>query len=154
MKKISILIPLVLALVLSIGIAVPVSATPNTKLDLFYDGVPGTGEIDMDGPTMGFVNTNQDDEANLRVVVKVKGALPLTEYTIYLVGGITHDAVTGFIAIGTLTTDEYGNGNSGSIWVDAATIADAPLNGVQEYHIDLLCAAQGYAATTILYIAP
>ena len=154
MKKFRFLMSFMLVAVFAISLgAAPVLAAPNTKVDLVEDSADGA--IDMLGPVVGFVNTNQNDDGDLRVVVKLKDATPLTTYTIYLTGGPTHDTATGFIVIGTLTTDEDGNGNSGAIWTDAATMATATF-GNGPHHVDMLGGGDGksFTASPILYTLP
>jgi hypothetical protein len=137
MKKLRFLMSFILIVVFTISLgAAPVLAGPNTKVDLVEDVGQLGDDYDMEGPVVGFVNTNQDDDGNLRVVIKVKDATPLTTYTIYLVGGPTHATATGFTVIGYLTTNEVGNGNSANIWIDAATMAVAPY-GNGPHHIDI-----------------
>jgi hypothetical protein len=105
-------IVLVLALVITCrSPPTPVSATPNTKVDMVQDCSSGCAQpTDMAGPTgFGFVNFNQDNSGALRVVVSLKDAQPNTTYQIFLVCGPTHAAACGFTTIGTLTTNVVGN---------------------------------------------
>lgn len=152
MKKI-ISAALVLAIITTLLIPSVALAAPNSKVDLIEDTADGV--LDMDGPVVGFVNTNQDEDGNLRVVIKVKGATPLTTYTIYLTGNATHDTATGYIDIGTLTTNENGIGNSGEIIIDAAT-AQAPPLGAGPHHLDIGDAGDGkwFTSTPIPYSLP
>jgi hypothetical protein len=135
MKKI-LVSTLTLVIIATMLVPSVVLAAPNSKVDLVMDVGEAGDAYDMEGPVVGFVNTNQDDEGNLRVVIKVKDATPLTTYTVWLVGGATHDSATGFTVIGYLTTNEIGTANSGEIWVDAATMAEAPF-GSGPHHIDI-----------------
>lgn len=151
-------------------IASVASATPNTKLNMIQDsagcggaGQPacGAADSDMAGPTgFGFVNFNQDDEGNLRVVVSLKDATPNTTYEIFLVCGPTHALACGFITIGFLTTNVQGNGNSGAIIVDVTTLQAAPFgSGARTDHIDLLqgvgdLSAGFYVVTPVAYTVP
>ena len=147
----------------------PVFATPNTKLEFIQDVAPGgtTADADMDpvpgteGMNFGFVNFNQDEFGNLRVTVVLKNAEPNKEYTIYLVGGPTHDTVTGFFIIGTLTTNKVGNGAVSSIIVDVATLQGATGfgSGARTDHMDVLgegypATAGGYVVTGVNYVVP
>jgi hypothetical protein len=138
-------------------------ATPNTKVDFVQDVATGGSfaDLDMAGPTgFGFVNFNQDDAGNLRVVASLKNAEPNTTYEIFLVCGPTHDTACGFISIGTLTTNGQGNGNSGAIDVPLATLQAAPFgSGDRTDHIDLLkgvgdLSAGVYAVSGIDYTVP
>jgi len=136
-------------------------ATPNTKLDLVNDcgGFGPGGACDMAGPTAGFLNYNQDDTDNLRVVVSMKDGKPNTTYEIWLVCGPTHASACGFITIGTLTTNVQGNGTA-SLSVDLATLQAAPFgSGDRTDHVDL---GQGvgdlsagfFAASVLAYTIP
>ena len=154
MKKL-IAIVLTLSFIMTIIVPTTVLAAPNSKVDLVMDVGEVGDAYDMEGPVVGFVNTNQDEDGNLRVVIKVKDATPLTTYTIYLVGGPTHDTATGFTVIGNLTTNVVGNGNSGEIWVDAATMAASPY-GDGPHHIDINDGGDGkwFVAGPIPYTIP
>ncbi|HZM64234.1 MAG TPA: hypothetical protein VFB59_03815 [Candidatus Saccharimonadales bacterium] len=161
MRKLRVLFSsLAISLVAAVGIALPASAAPNTKLDLVQDCSTGCSEaVDMAGPTgFGFINYNQDDEGNLRVVASLKNAEPNTTYQIFLVCGPTHAAACGFIEIGTLTTNGQGNGNSGAVMVPLATLQSAPFGaGARTDHIDLLAGGTGagvYATSNVDYLVP
>ncbi len=125
--------------ILGLGLAVPVGATANTKLDLIQDCSIGCPEApDMTGPTgFGFVNYNQDANGDLRVVVSVKGAAPNATYAVILGNGSTHATTTGSAIVGTVTTNGQGNGTSNS-QVPHATLLSAPFGvGDQMNHIDV-----------------
>ncbi len=139
MKRIVLVLALVITLV-GLSAPTPVSATPNTKVDMFQDCSSGCPEpVDMAGPTgFGFVNFNQDNSGVLRVVVSLKNAQPNTTYQIWLVCGPTHAAACGFTTIGTLTTNGVGNGNAGAIIVPLSTLQASPYGaGSRTDHIDL-----------------
>lgn len=138
-------------------------ATPNTKVDFIQDVATGgsIADLDMAGPTgFGFVNFNQDNAGNLRVVASLKNAEPNTTYEIFLVCGPTHDTACGFISIGTLTTNGQGNGNSGAVDVPLATLQAAPFGaGDRTDHIDLIqgpgdLSAGAYVVSGIDYTVP
>ena len=160
-RKIVLVSTIALLMLLAVS---PVFATPNTKLNFIQDVAPGgsTSDADMVGPTgFGFVNFNQDEFGNLRVTVVLKNAEPNKEYTIYLVGGPTHDTVTGFFAIGTLTTNGVGNGAVSSIIVSVATLQGATGfgSGARTDHMDVLgegypATAGGYVVTGVNYYVP
>ncbi len=157
MKRVLLALALVIALV---GLSAPhtVSATPNTKVDLFQDRSDGGLEaIDMAGPTgFGFVNYNQDDTSALRVLVSLKNAQPNTSYTVFLVCGPTHAAACGFIDIGTLLTNASGNGNL-SVTIPLGTLQASPFGaGSRTDHIDLIGSPGGgvYAVSSINYTVP
>lgn len=153
---------LAISLVAVVGIALPVSATPNTKLDVVQDCSSTCPEaLDMAGPTgFGFVNYNQDEEGNLRVVASLKNAQPNTTYHIFLTCGSTHATACGFLDIGTLTTNDQGNGNSGAVMVTVATLQAAPFgSGARTDHIDMLAgngdtSAGVYATSNVDYLVP
>jgi hypothetical protein len=161
MKRVLLALALVIALV-GLSQPSPVSAAPNTKVDIFQDCSTGCAEaIDMAGPTgFGFVNFNQDETSALRVVVSLKNAAPNTTYTIYLVCGPTHAVACGFISIGTLTTNGVGNGNSSAIIVPLSTLKDSPFgSGSRTDHIDLGAgvgdlSAGFYAVGGVNYVVP
>jgi hypothetical protein len=161
MKRVLLALALVIALV-GLSQPSPVSASPNTKVDIFQDCSTGCAEaIDMAGPTgFGHVNFNQDETSALRVVVSLKNAAPNTTYTIYLVCGPTHAVACGFISIGTLTTNGVGNGNSSAIIVPLSTLQGSPFgSGSRTDHIDLISpsgpAGGGvYAVGSVNYVVP
>ena len=146
----------------------PVFATPNTKLYMFQDVAPGqsTSDADMipvpgtEDINFGFVNFNQIGPGNLRITVVLKNAEPNKLYTIYLVGGATHDEVTGFFVIGTFMTDEFGGGAT-TIIVSVSTLQSATGfgSGARTDHIDVLgdgypATAGGYVVTGLNYNVP
>lgn len=125
--------------ILGLGLAVPVGATANTKLDLIQDCSVGCPEAtDMTGPTgFGFVNYNQNAGGDLRIVASLKGAAPNTTYSVILANGSTHATTTGFAVIGTVTTNGQGNGTT-NVVVPHATLLSAPFGvGSQMNHVDL-----------------
>ncbi len=139
MNKIKLISAVLSISVLGVGLAVPVGATPNMKLDLIQDCSVGCLEApDMTGPAgFGFVNYNQNVQGDLRVVVSVKGAAPNTTYSVILANGSTHATSTGSAVIGTVTTNGQGNGTSNSE-VTHATLLTAPFGaGSQTNHIDV-----------------
>ncbi len=140
MKKIKLISAALSLSVLSLGLAIPVvGATPNTKLDLVQDCSTGCSEpTDMNGSTgFGFVNYNQDNNGDLRIVASLKGAEPNATYTVILANGSTHATTTGFAVVGTVTTNVQGNGTS-NITVSHATLLGAPFGvGDQKNHVDL-----------------
>ncbi len=153
MKKGVLAILLVIAL--SVLVATPVLATPNTKLEVMHDSaVP---PMDMLGPVAGFCNYNQDDVGNLRVVFVVEGGAPNTTYQIFLVAGPTHAQAQGYIQIGTLTTNTVGRGNSGDIWVSVSTLQGAPFGpGLRIDHVDVgnYALNDWFTATPLEYTVP
>jgi hypothetical protein len=157
MKKI--LLPIMVVVMLAMF--APVMATANTKVMLVEDAAPGgIGVIDMIGPTgFGFVNFNQDAKYDLRVTISLKNAQCDTEYVIFLVAGPTHAQAMGYISIGTLTTNEVGNGNQ-EIQVPLSTLQAYPFgSGGRTDHIDMLkgvgdASAGCYVAAGINYFVP
>ena len=123
------------------------NATSNSKVDLFYDGVPGSAEIDMAGPTgFGFVNYNKNADGALRFVVSLKNAAPNTTFSIYYVCGPTHALICApAYLLGTFTTDADGNANSGALWLE-----NPPFVGAPDDHVDIVGGNQGFAATPIV----
>jgi hypothetical protein len=163
MRKIRLLLSAFVVSMLTVAaLAMPASATPNTKLDLVQDCSTNCPEpVDMQGPTgFGFINYNQDSEGNLRAVTSLKNADPNTTYHIFLVCGPTHATACGFIDIGTLTTDDQGNGNSGAIVIPVGTLQTAPFgSGARTDHIDLIGGAGNlsngvYATSNVNYMIP
>jgi hypothetical protein len=145
---------------MSSSVALADHATPgeagSTKVNV-YDNThngwnvttndPATGGAD---PVIGFVNfrpTVPDDLDHIVIVASVKNAAPDCTLTIELVtvgtdpdSGLPPDGFhTGFInVIGTLTTNQNGNGNSGAIVVDVTTLDSvAPSGDFTWGHIDL-----------------
>lgn len=145
------LVFLVLALML-VAVALPASAAPNTKLDLFQDCSVGCPEaVDMTGPTgFGLVNYNYDSNGKLRLVVSLKNAEPNTSYAgVFYVCGPTHASACGFQNVGSLTTNGQGNA-TGNFTVEV------PDQYLVNSHLDILkgvgdTSAGVYAAT---FIAP
>ncbi len=139
MKKLKLVGAALLLSVLGLGLAMPVGATANTKLDLVQDCSTGCSQpADMNGPTgFGFVNYNQDAGGDLRIVASLKGAEPNVTYSVILANGPTHATTTGYAVVGTVTTNGQGNGTS-NISVSHATLLGAPFGvGNQKNHIDL-----------------
>ena len=135
-----------------------VSAAAATKIDLMQDRSAGGSEtLDMDGPTgFGFVNFNQNGQDDLRLLVSLKNAEPNTTYEgMFLVCGPTHDDACGFVDIGSLTTDDDGNG-SANMWLDVETLQASPFGpGSRTDHFDLIGpAGDVYAASGIDYTVP
>lgn len=163
MRKLRVLFSsLAISLVAAVGIALPASAAPNTKLDLVQDCSSTCPEaIDMAGPTgFGFVNYNQDDQGNLRVVASLKNAQPNMTYHIFLACGPTHATACGFMDIGMVTTNGQGNGNSGAVMVPLATLQATPFgSGARTDHIDILAgvgdtSAGVYVTSNVDYLVP
>ena len=140
MKKLKVIVAALSISALSLGLAIPsVGATPNTKLDLMQDCSTGCSQpTDMNGPTgFGFVNYNQDNNGDLRIVASLKGAEPNATYSVILANGPTHATTTGFAVVGTVTTNVQGNGTS-NIKVSHATLMSTPFGvGDQKNHVDL-----------------
>lgn len=139
MKKLKLVAAAFSISLLGLGLAVPVGATANTKLDLIQDCSVGCPEApDMTGPTgFGFVNYNQNADGDLRIVASLKGAEPNTTYSVILANGSSHATTTGYAVVGTVTTNGQGNGTS-NIVVLHAMLLSAPFGvGNQTNHIDL-----------------
>lgn len=135
-----------------------VGATANTKVDLFQDRSAGGAEaIDMDGPTgFGFVNFNQNEDGDLRLVVSLKNAEPNTTYEgMFLVCGPTHATACGFIDIGEITTNGQGNATE-TLWLEVETLQASPFgSGARTDHFDLIGPlGDVYAASGIDYLVP
>ena len=138
-------------------------ATPNTMSEFVLDceTTCPIAEQDMAGPIgFGFVNHNQNENGDLRVVVALKNATPNTTYTIYLVCGPTHHTACAHTSIGTLTTNVHGNADSGAMPVPVATLQAFPYGpGARTDHVDVMrglgdLTAGLYAAAGINYVVP
>lgn len=161
---------LIFSLLALLMLLLPAAAvgSPNVKLDLFRDcdigGCSPGNPLDMQGPGgQGFVNYNQDDSGDLRVVVHMmKSGAPNSTYTVFLVcgpGGIgtPHSESCGFTNLGSLSTN--GKGNATSEFTIPKCTADALISGNafttgQQAHIDILKAAGdqslgGFVATAL-----
>jgi hypothetical protein len=139
MKKLKLMGAALAISVLGLGLATPVGATANTKLDVVQDCSTGCSQpADMNGPTgFGFVNYNQNAGGDLRIVASLKGAEPNATYSVILANGPTHATTTGFAVVGTVTTNGQGNGTT-NIAVPHTTLLSAPFGvGDQKNHIDL-----------------
>lgn len=154
------IVVLAVALLAAAMLATPlVSATPNTKLDMFQDVAPGgtTSDADMipvlgtEDINFGFVNFNQIGPGNLRITVVLKNAETNKLYYIYLVSGATHATVAGFFIVGTFMTDEFGDG-AATVIVSISTLQSATGFGSGTYvcHLDVL--GEGYPATAGGYV--
>lgn len=136
-------------------------ATANTKVNLVQDCSTGCTEaIDMAGPTgFGFINFNQNNNGDLRVVISLKNAEPNTTYSgVFLVCGPTHATACGFVDVGDLTTNGQGNGNATMI-LPVADLQASPFgSGARTDHFDLIAGSPStggvYAASGINYIVP
>jgi len=157
MKKISLMFAIALSLAVALSPSF-IKASSNTKIDLLQDrSAGGIEDLDMDGPAgFGFVNYNQNDGDDLRLVVSLKNAEPNTTYSgAFLVCGPTHGTACGFIDVGDLTTNNQGNGNA-TIMLDVETLQATPFGpGSRTDHFDLIGpAGDVYVVTGLDYIVP
>lgn len=148
-------IAIALALALMGGSVYGNHATPGTagqtKVNIYDNTNDGwnvtVGDPD---PVIGFVNflpTTPDAPNTVKLVVALKDGAPSCDYNVELVtsannpsAGLAPDGFhTGFInTVGTLTTNEQGKGNTGTIEVDVTTLAGVAASGDFTYaHVDL-----------------
>jgi hypothetical protein len=111
----------------------------ENRVAAVYDNDAGGfgGSLDMDGPEVGLVAYSEPGD-NLHLEIKVEFGQPSTSYEVFLVGGPAHSMATGYIAIGTLSTNAAGAG-SGIFTVAHTTLLSSPFGpGYRTDHIDLL----------------
>ncbi len=111
----------------------------ETQVPVVYDTDSGGfgGPLDMNGPQIG-VTAYSEPGDNLHIKLTIEFGQPNTRYEVFLVAGPSHAAATGFIAIGTLSTNAQGAG-AAAITVPQATLLAAPFGaGYRTDHLDLL----------------
>ena len=134
------------------------SATANTKVDLFQDRSAGGVEaIDMVGPAgFGFLNFNQTNDGDLRLLVVLKNAEPNTTYEgAFLACGPDHSSACDFVDVGELTTNTQGNGTA-IMHLSVETLQASPFGpGARTDHFDMI-GPDGdiYAAGGVNYLVP
>jgi hypothetical protein len=117
-----------------------VGPVKETSVPMVYDSDTAgfTAPADMRGPEVGSVSYTQNANGNLQLRVKVEFAQVNAKYQIYLVGGPSHDLATGFITIGTLTTNAAGSGST-ALTVSVALLQNSPFGpGFRNDHMDLI----------------
>ena len=134
------------AALMTISLAVPVMAA-NDKNDVGVEFGPP-----IDGNT--FVQSNQNGQGDLRLVVKLQKTRPDQSLYVEVWCGPTHAGPPGagpnlFYETDFLTTNEKGNGNTGAFWIAAEDLA---ICGVGEHtgHVDV----GGFSTTARELTAP
>ena len=111
----------------------------ETQVPMVYDTDSGGfgGPGDMTGPQIGLTAYSEPGD-NLHINLTIEFGQPSTRYEVFLTGGPSHALATGFIAIGTVSTNAAGSG-AGAFLVPHATLLAPPFGpGYRTDHIDLL----------------
>lgn len=106
------------------------AAAPNTKGTIWADvpdnsGAPRDYADDGGGAVYGHVNSNQDEDLNLRVEAALKGVEPNVEYQWTIYCGPSHALAQLILAQGTVVTNPAGNANTGEVIIPATTAGDS-----------------------------
>jgi hypothetical protein len=108
-------------------------------------------------PGFGAVAHAVDDEGTLWLAVSLRGAAPLTVHEVFLVCGPTVEESCGYAAVGSVTTDERGDADSGEVALAPGALEAGPFGAsARRDHLTIVdwAANTSYVGAALAYALP